>query len=76
MLLMIWIAVIAWRNGFTPALYYLIPYVAIMIGSLWMKLVAMTILPSDITVNRFFPICNLCISCWDGFLRDVSQMKG
>lgn len=52
-LLMIWIAVTAWRNGFTPALYYLIPYGAVMIGSVWMKLVAIKVLPYNIMANNF-----------------------
>ena len=52
-LLMIWIAVTAWRNGFTPALYYLIPYGVMIAGSVWMKLVTMTVLPYNLVANNF-----------------------
>lgn len=52
-LLMIWLAMIAFRKGYSPAAYYLLSYLFLGASVLWMMLVTLAIVPFNFMADNF-----------------------
>lgn len=73
-----WLAFSAYRKGFYPALYYLIPVLLLVTSGLWMRLVAMTILPFNSIALHYITLHSLSYVLFIGLafasnVRDINR---